>query len=129
MSQKMRSEIDKTKNILSKKSELTQLKRKYDKVVFSDDFYKQDENLIKYQEKLYLKKIDDFIDFYQKYNTKGERIINGRDVYEDSKVIFDKVVSGEIYIDEVFKNPDNPLRNIVLLMHLDEPSLKRKLIK
>ena len=96
------------------------------KIIFSDDFYKQNENMIKYLKKTYLTKIDDFITFYEKYQPKGIRIINGRDVYEESKSIFDKVVSGEIYIDEVFKQPDNPLRNIVMLLHIDEPTLKRK---
>jgi hypothetical protein len=102
------------------------LYKKYGNVIFSEDFYKQDENMIKYLEKTYLTKIDDFINFYKKYQPKGIRIINGRDVYEESKSIFDKVVNGEIYIDEVFRNPDNPLRNIVMLLHIDEPTLKRK---
>ena len=37
-----------------------------------------------------------------------------------------KEMAAEIYIDEVFRNPDNPLRNIVMLLHIDEPTLKRK---
>ena len=97
------------------------------KVVFSKEFFEQKEDMIKYQTKLYLDKIKSFIDFYKKYNPKGIRVINGIDYYEESKKIYDKIINGEVFIDEVFKNPDNPLRNIVMLLHIDEPALKRKL--
>ena len=96
-------------------------------VNFSPAFYKQDDDMIKYCSKIYLKKIDDFINFYKKYDTKGIRIIDGRDVYEESKAVYDKIISGEIYIDSVFLNPDNPLRNVALLQHLDEAELVYKL--
>lgn len=122
----MREHIDKFKDFLLNEGKKVGLSKKYNNVIFSEDFYKQDENIIKYLEKTYLTKIDDFIKFYKKYKPKGVRIIDGRDVYEESKSVFDKVVSGEIYIDEVFRNPDNPLRNIVMLLHIDEPTLKRK---
>ena len=105
------------------------LNKKYQSVVFSDDFYNQEENMINYGTKDYLKKIDDFINFYTKYQPKGIRIINGLDVYEDSKSIFDKIVKGDIYIDRVFRDPDNSLRNVVMLLHIDEPALKRRLGK
>lgn len=101
--------------------------KKFHKVKFSPDFYEQKDDMVKYKTKLYFEKIDKFINFYKKYTPKGIRVINGRDFYEESKVIFDKIISGEIYIDEVFRNPDNPLRNIVMLLHIDEPILKRKL--
>jgi len=103
------------------------LMKEYLKVVFSKEFFEQKEDMIKYQTKLYLDKIKSFIDFYKKYNTKGIRVINGIDFYEESKKIYDKIINGEVFIDEVFKNPDNPLRNIVMLLHIDEPKLKRKL--
>jgi len=126
MSKEMREHIDKFKNFLLNEGKKV-LHKKYGNVVFSENFYKQDENMIKYLEKTYLTKIDDFINFYNKYKPKGKgvRIIDGRDIYEESKSVFDKVVNGEIYIDEVFRNPDNPLRNIVMLLHIDEPTLKK----
>jgi hypothetical protein len=126
MSKEMREQIDNFKNLLLKEGKKVDLLKKYHNVIFSDDFYKQDENMINYLKKTYLTKIDGFINFYKKYKPKGIRVIDGSDFYEESKSIFDKVVSGEIYIDEVFRNPDNPLRNIVMLLHIDEPSLKRK---
>ena len=126
MSKEMREHIDKFKDFLLNEGKKVDLSKKYNNVIFSEYFYKQDENMIKYLEKTYLTKIDDFIKFYEKYKPKGVRIIDGRDVYEESKSVFDKVVNGEIYIDEVFRNPDNPLRNIVMLLHIDEPTLKRK---
>jgi hypothetical protein len=126
MSKEMRENIDKFKDFLLNEGKKVDLSKKYGNVIFSEDFYKQDENMVNYQKKTYLTKIDGFINFYEKYQPKGIRIIDGRDVYEESKSIFDKVVSGEIYIDEVFRNPDNPLRNIVMLLHIDEPTLKRK---
>jgi len=127
MSKEMREHIDKFKDFLLNEGKKVGLSKNYNNVIFSEDFYKQDENMVKYLEKTYLTKIDDFIKFYKKYQPKGVRIIDGRDVYEESKSVFDKVVSGEIYIDEVFRNPDNPLRNIVMLLHIDEPTLKRKM--
>ena len=33
----------------------------------SDDLYKKDENMVDYIKKTYLTKIDDFINFYKKY--------------------------------------------------------------
>lgn len=98
----------------------------YDNVVFSNEFYEKDDNMIKYITKDYLSKIDIFVKFYNKYDTKGCRIVNGVDIYEESKLIFDNIISGDIYIDEVFMDPDNHLRNIVMLLHLDEYSLKNK---
>jgi hypothetical protein len=127
MSKEMRENINRFNEFLLNEGKKVDLHKKYSNVIFSEDFYKQDENMIKYLEKTYLKKIDDFIKFYEKYQPKGIRIIDGRDVYEESKSVFDKVVSGEICIDKVFRNPDNPLRNIVMLLHIDEPTLKRKM--
>ena len=126
MSKEMREHIDKFKDYLLNEDKKLDLYKKYTNVIFSEDFYKQDEGMIKYLEKTYLTKIDDFINFYKKYKPKGIRIIDGHDFYEESKSIFDKVVSGKVYIDKVFRNPDNPLRNIVMLLHIDEPTLKRK---
>ena len=127
MSKEMREHIDKFKDFLLNEGKKVGLSKNYNNVIFSEDFYKQDENMVKYLEKTYLTKIDDFIKFYEKYQPKGIRVIDDSDVYEESKSVFDKVVSGEIYIDEVFRNPDNPLRNIVMLLHIDEPTLKRKM--
>ena len=127
MSKEMREHIDKFKDFLLNEGKKVDLSQNYSNVVFSEDFYKQDEKMIKYLEKSYLTKIDDFIKFYEKYKPKGVRIIDGIDAYEESKSVFDKVVNGEIYIDKVFRNPDNPLRNIVMLLHIDEPTLKRKM--
>jgi len=98
----------------------------YDNVKFSDEFYKKDENMIKYLTKTYLQNLDDFITFYNKYNPKGIRVFKGVDIYEESKSVADKIMRGEIYIDDVFTNPDNPLRNVVMLMFLDVPALKRR---
>ena len=127
MSKEMRENINRFNEFLLNEGKKVDLHKEYSNVIFSEDFYKQDENRIKYLENIYLTKIDDFINFYKKYQPKGIRIIDGRDSYEESKSIFDKVVSGEIYIDEVFTNPDNPLRNIVMLLHIDEPILKGKM--
>jgi len=103
------------------------LEQKYDKVLFSDSFYEKNERTINHSKKLYLEKIDRFINFYNKYQPKGVRITNGRDTYEASKDVFDKIVRGEVYIDHIFGNPDNPLRNVVMLLHIDEPVLKRRM--
>jgi hypothetical protein len=100
---------------------------KYENVRFSDKFYGKDKGMIKYLKKTYLEKIENFINFYNKYKPDGIRIINGRDTYKESKVIFDKIISGDLYIDDVFTDPDNTLRNVVMLQHLDEPALKRRM--
>jgi predicted RNA-binding protein (virulence factor B family) len=102
------------------------LSKKYNNVLYSDDFYNKDQNMISYLKKTYLEKLDNFINFYDKYQPKGIRIINGVDIYEESKSTFDRIINGEIYIDDVFTNPDNPLRDVVMLLHIDEPMLKRK---
>ena len=44
--------------------------KKYPKVIFSPNFYKAEDNMIKYRTKLYLEKIDTFIKFYKKYTPK-----------------------------------------------------------
>ena len=126
MSKEIREQIDRVKNwkqFLNEGKKID-LSKKYNNVIFSDDFYNQEENMINYRTKLYLSKIDEFISFYNKYQPKGIRIIDGRDVYEESKSIFDKIINGEIYIDDVFKNPDNPLRNVVMLLHINIQILK-----
>lgn len=68
--------------------------KKYHKVIFSPNFYKAEDNMVKYRTKLYLEKIDTFIKFYKKYRPKGIRVIDGIDFYEESKVIFDTEYNG-----------------------------------
>ena len=126
MSKEMREQINNWKQFLNEGKKID-LSKKYNNVIFSDDFYNQEENMVNYRKKLYLNKIDEFINFYKKYQPKGIRIIDGRDVYEESKSIFDKIINGEIYIDDVFNNPDNPLRNVVMLLHIDEPRLNKRM--
>lgn len=124
----MREKINSWKLFLNEgKKKKIDLSKKYNNVIFSDDFYNQEENIINYRKKNYLSKIDEFINFYNKYQPKGIRIIDGRDVYEESKSIFDRIINGEIYIDGVFENPDNPLRDVVMLLHIDEPRLKKRM--
>ena len=122
----MREQINNWKQFLNEGKKID-LSKKYNNVIFSDDLYNQEENMVNYRKKLYLNKIDEFINFYKKYQPKGIRIIDGRDVYEESKSIFDKIINGEIYIDDVFNNPDNPLRNVVMLLHIDEPRLNKRM--
>jgi hypothetical protein len=126
MSKEMREQINNWKQFLNEGKKID-LSKKYNNVIFSDDLYNQEENMVNYRKKLYLNKIDEFINFYKKYQPKGIRIIDGRDVYEESKSIFDKIINGEIYIDDVFNNPDNPLRNVVMLLHIDEPRLNKRM--
>lgn len=109
------------------KENSNRLLKKYQNVKFSPTFFNKEESMIKYQTTLYLEKIHNFINFYTKYKPDGVRVINGIDFYKESKHIFDNIINGEIYIDEVFTNPDNPLRNTVMLLHIDEPKLKSKL--
>lgn len=122
MSKEMREQLDITKNLL--KEEKNDLNKKYKNIIFSNEFNIQNKNITDYLRKEYIRRIDDFITFYNKYQTKGIRVIDGIDLYEESKTIFDKIINGEEYIDEVFRDPDNPLRNIVMLLHIDEPRLK-----
>jgi hypothetical protein len=126
MSKEMREQINNWKQFLNEGKKID-LSKKYNNVIFSDDLYNQEENMVNYRKKLYLSKIDEFINFYKKYQPKGIRVIGGQDVYEESKSIFDKIINGEIYIDDVFNNPDNPLRNVVMLLHIDEPKLNKRM--
>lgn len=123
----IRKYINKILNENFNEKVLKKLLQKYPYVKFSDEFYKKYESLVIYQRQNYLEKINNFIVFYNKYKPKGFRIVNGMDVYEQSKSVYDKIVNGEVYIDDVFGDPDNPLRNIVLLLHIDEPGLIKKL--
>lgn len=127
MSEDIRKQIDMFNNIILSEGKRVDLNKKYGNVLFSDDFYNQDEAMVNYRKDLYLGKIDNFINFYRKYTPKGVRIFNGVDLYMESKSIFNKVVNGELYIDEVFSDPDNPLRNIVMLLHIDEPKLNKRM--
>ena len=52
----MRENINKFKDFLLNESKKVDLYKKYGNVIFSEDFYKQDENMIKYLEKTYLTK-------------------------------------------------------------------------
>lgn len=94
-------------------------------IKFSDDFYKLDDVMIKFRKNDYKKKLDDFNTFYNKYKPDGFRIVNGKDVYKESKKVFNDVLKGNICVDRVFTNPNNPLRDIVMLMQFDEPYLKK----
>lgn len=97
---------------------------KYNNTVFSDTFYDQhigeDESEINMYKKIFLEKIEKFINFYTKYNTKNIRINNGIDSYEVSKLIYDKIITGELYVDVELHNPDNILRNIIMLLDIDK---------
>jgi len=97
---------------------------KYKNVVFSDIFYDQhigeSEYEINMYKKIFLEKIEKFIEFYTKYNTKNIRINNGLDSYEVSKSIYDKILKGETFIDKELRDPDNILRNIIMLLDIDK---------
>ena len=43
------------------------------------------------------------------------------------EVIFDKIMTGELYVDEVLSDPDNILRNIIMLLHIDEYKINKKM--
>jgi len=106
-----------------------QLLLKYNSVKFSDDFYNTYENSdwdIDGMKLVFIKKINDFIEFYNKYNPDGARIINGRDTYKEAKLVYDDIINGNIDIDKALHDPDNVLKNIIQLMHLDEYKLKNK---
>jgi len=97
---------------------------KYKDVLFSDTFYEQHqgepESEINMYKKIFLEKLDKFIDFYTKYNTKNIRINKGVDSYELSKSIYDKIIKGETFIDKELRDPDNILRNIIMLLDIDK---------
>lgn len=97
---------------------------KYNDIVFSDAFYDQhigeSESEINMYKKIFLEKIEKFIDFYTKYNTKNIRNNNGVDSYEVSKSIYDKILKGETFIDRELRDPDNILRNIIMLLDIDK---------
>jgi len=97
---------------------------KYKDILFSDTFYEQHKDESDYEinmyKKIFLEKIENFIDFYTKYNTKNIRINNNVDSYEVSKSIFDKIIKGESYIDIELRDPDNILRNIIMLLDIDK---------
>jgi len=97
---------------------------KYNDIVFSDVFYNQhigeSESEINMYKKIFLEKIENFIDFYTKYNTKNIRINNNVDSYEVAKSIYDKILKGESYIDRELRDPDNILRNIIMLLDIDK---------
>ena len=97
---------------------------KYNDIVFSDAFYDQhigeSESEINMYKKIFLEKIENFIVFYTKYNTKNIRINNGVDSYEVSKSIYDKILKGETFIDRELRDPDNILRNIIMLLDIDK---------
>jgi len=117
----MRKDINKWLVIESK------VKTSYDKVVFSDEFYNQDTDMVNYQTKKYLGLLGEFYDFYSKYKPEGFRVVNDIDIYKEAKKIYDDVVDGKIYVDKVFKDPDNYLRNAVKVTFLDVPGLKKRL--
>lgn len=56
MSKEMREIINRFNEFLLNEGKKVDLHKKYSNVIFSEDFYKQDENMIKYLEKTYLKK-------------------------------------------------------------------------
>jgi len=97
---------------------------KYKDVLFSDIFYErlkdESESEINQYKKIFLEKIEKFIDFYTMYNTKNIRINNGVDSYEVAKSIYDKIINGELYIDKELRDPDNILRNIIMLLDIDK---------
>jgi len=66
MSKEMREQINNWKQFLNEGKKID-LSKKYNNVIFSDDFYNQEENMVNYRKKLYLSKIDEFINFYKKY--------------------------------------------------------------
>ena len=102
---------------------------KYHNVAFSKDFYdryKDGDYDIDRMKKLFFEKLNNFFQFYVKYNPDGSRIIDGVDFYKEAKVEYDKIVNGQLFVDKVLQNPDSPLRNIIQIMHVDEFKLKQK---
>ena len=107
------------KNSIQYKKSL--LLKKYESVKVSQEFidkYSEGDYSVDNMKVVHIEKMDRFINFYNKYNTKGIRVINGLDLYEESKEIYDKLIKGDIYLDYVFLDPDNTLRNIVMLFCL-----------
>ena len=113
------------KNSIQYKKSL--LLKKYESVKVSQEFidkYSEGDYSVDNMKVIHIEKMDRFINFYNKYDTKGIRVINGLDLYEESKEIYDKLIKGDIYLDYVFLDPDNTLRNIVMLLDIDEPKLR-----
>ena len=108
------------KNSIQYKKSL--LLKKYESVKVSQEFidkYSEGDYSVDNMKVVHIEKMDRFINFYNKYDTKGIRVINGLDLYEESKEIYDKLIKGDIYLDYVFLDPDNTLRNIVMLLDID----------
>jgi len=98
-------------------------------LLFSQDFYDRYTGSdwdIDGMKKIYYDKLNRFNNFYEKYNPIGIRNYNGYDSYLVAKDIYDKIMNRELYVDKELSDPDNILRNMILLLHIDEIKIKNK---
>lgn len=116
---------------LNNQKEFTNKNNQYDKLKFSPDFltrWVDSDCSVDGMKKIKIDKLIQFNDFYTKYGTytQGVRVMKGIDHYKEAKVIFDKIMTGELYVDEVLNDPDDILRNIIMLLHIDEYKINKK---
>jgi len=99
---------------------------KYKNLLFSQNFYdkyKDDTNIMK---NIYIEKLKNFEFYYNKYDLSGVRIDNDVDLYSLAINIYIKIMRKELIVDEVLRDPDNILRNIIMLLDIDKYKFKEK---
>lgn len=102
---------------------------KYKNCIFTDDYIDRWKDELDGMKLVLFRKLENFDIFINKYNTDGIRIINGKDSYKEAKIIYNKIMNGELFVDKELSEPDNTLRNIILLLHIDKYKAEQNTIK
>jgi hypothetical protein len=130
------NENKKTKYQLSIDKENDRLLNLYPNLKFSSKWnneviprYMETDNLTFEEEynnwKIYYTKqlLEPFIKFYNEYKPYSypKRFGNYEMYYSDDvKQQFDKIIKGDLYVDEEFQIPDSPIRNYMKIYHFDK---------
>ena len=102
--------LQERKEFEAKQKKKSELRERYKDLKFSEERYKD----------LFFEKLDRFITFFEKYDTTGFRVIKGVDLYQKAKDQYDKIMSGELFVDKELMSPDSTIRNVIMLIHIDE---------
>lgn len=84
----------------------------------------EDNPLSDYTVRIWNDKIDEFERNYRKYKTD---LLKKRPLYADAEEELKRYRNGEITLYSIVRNPDNILRNIILLMPLDLKEIEWKI--